>query len=304
MIGMMRKYIPVQVALRILPWFIALVVLGLFDFVTLTFDITRVLDPEYIAEVLIMLLLSVYIFSHALYRRSQDIKEEDEATQKIQDSCHTVLRSNDTSDMIEFVRLENVDRRVVAYKEDIKRKKRELLDKAKLEDLEIWESGSAAQKKTNVFCKKMLQLEHISTDKYIEKNKEYLSVDYPKITINFIQSGFQNDRIEENQESPSKPITLAVKDNWFNFITPVAIVAFVLSLVFSISDQPAIIAMATIAIKTGLLVTQHYSGTFYAKRWVALTWIADTNLRYNLLLRYVKWSLAKQPKKEVPVNAE
>lgn len=302
MIGMMRKYIPVQVALRILPWFIALVVLGLFDFVTLTFDITRVLDPEYIAEVLIMLLLSVYIFSHALYRRSQDIKEEDEATQKIQDSCHTVLRSNDTSDMIEFVRLENVDRRVVAYKEDIKRKKRELLDKAKLEDLEIWESGSAAQKKTNVFCKKMLQLEHISTDKYIEKNKEYLSVDYPKITINFIQSGFQNDRIEENQESPSKPITLAVKDNWFNFITPVAIVAFVLSLVFSISDQPAIIAMATIAIKTGLLVTQHYSGTFYAKRWVALTWIADTNLRYNLLLRYVKWSLAKQPKKEVPVN--
>lgn len=302
MIGMMRKYIPVQVALRILPWFIALVVLGLFDFVTLTFDITRVLDPEYIAEVLIMLLLSVYIFSHALYRRSQDIKEEDEATQKIQDSCHTVLRSNDTSDMIEFVRLENLDRRVVAYKEDIKRKKRELLDKANLEDLEIWESGSAAQKKSNVFCKKMLQLEYISTDKYIEKNKEYLSVEYPKITINFIQSGFQNDRIEENQESPSKPITLAVKDNWFNFITPVAIVAFVLSLVFSISDQPAIIAMATIAIKTGLLVTQHYSGTFYAKRWVALTWIADTNLRYNLLLRYIKWSLAKQPKKEVPVN--
>ena len=302
MMGLAKRYIPIQVALRILPWFIALVVLGLFDFVTLTFDITRVLDPEYIAEVLIMLLLSVYIFSHALYRRSQDIKEEDEDTKKIEDSCHNVLRSNDTSDMIEFVRLENLERRVIAYRDHIKQQKRELLEKAKLEDLEIWESGSASQKKANAFCRKMTQLEYISTEKYISKNKEYLSVEYPKITINFIQSGFQNDRIEENQESPSKPITLAVKDNWFNFITPIAIVAFVLSLVFSISDQPAIVAMATIAIKTGLLVTQHYSGSFYAKRWVSLTWVADTNLRYNLLLRYVKWNLGKQPKKEVPVN--
>lgn len=303
MMAFFRKYLPMGVVVRILPWFISLAILGLFDFVNLTFDINRITDPEYISEILLMLMLSIFIFSNAVYRRSLELKKEDEATRTLEKSCYDTLKQNDTSNMIGFVRVENLERREVAYRNFMRKQKEKLLSKASQKDLEVFDKGTELEKKANKFCRKMQELDYLLDEDYIKRNREYLFVKYPKITINFIQSGFQRNTQDENQENPSRPILIGIKDNWFNFLTPIAVVAFILSMLFSVSDQPTIIALTTIAIKVGLLIVQHYSGSFYALRWLSLTWVADTNLRYNLLLRYIKWSKNSNTK-EVPGNEQ
>lgn len=290
MIAWIRRVLPAEVVLRVLPWIIALAVLGLFDFVEMRFDISRVTTPEYLAEVAIMLMLSVFIFAYSLFFKSQEIKEEDTTTKNLEDSVHETLSKEESGLLQVYINnVENPSRQITAYKDKMKLKQQKLLRKATSEDIRIWDEGSDEQKKTNKFCIEMNHIERITKQEYLEKHQSYLDVNYPKIKIGFIQSGYQSKKQLSNMETPSTPIRTAVTDNAFNFLVPVAVVAFVISMVLSSSEAPRIVALAKIAIKTGLLIIQYYNAQFYAPRFTSLTWVSDVNLRYNLLLRFVNW---------------
>lgn len=290
MIVWIKRVLPAEVVLRVLPWLIALAVLGLFDFVEMRFDINRITTPEYIAEVSIMLMLSVFIFSYSLIFKSQELKEEDVETKKLENSVHKTLSTEDTGQLQLFItNVENPSRQIIAYKDKMKLEKQKLLRKASPEDIRIWDEGSDEEKKHNKFCISMRHIERITTDPYIEKNQTYLDVKYPEIKIGFIQSGYQSKNQLSTMERPSSPVKTAITDNAFNFLVPVAVVAFVISMVLSASDGPRIVALAKIAVKTGLLVIQYYNAQFYAPRFTKLTWVSDVNLRYNLLFRFTNW---------------
>lgn len=301
MIAWIRRVLPTEVVLRVLPWLIALSVLGLFDFVEMRFDINRITTPEYVAEVSIMLMLSIFIFAYSLVFRGQELKEEDGATKKLEASVHTTLSTEDTGKLQTYITtIENPTRQVTAYKEKMRYEKQKALRKATPEDIRIWNEGTKEEQEINKFCGKMRHIERITSDEYIEKNQIYLDVKYPEIKIGFVQSGYQSKEQMSTMEKPSSPVKTAVTDNAFNFLLPIVVVAFVISMILSTSDAPRLVALAKISIKVGLLIIQFYNAQFYAPRFISLTWVSDVNLRYNLLLRYIAW---KKNGKEVPTDA-
>lgn len=297
--------IPLAAFLIFVMWLIILGVLGLYDFAEATWDWDRITDPTYISTVATLFGFGILVFATRLIQSGNKIREKDVVTQTRIDEINNMATNFDTSDAPEFVDYENLGRRHDAYCEDKEHLRSRLLDHASSKDLDVYTSGSIQEKRKNRFCKKMALYDQQLDKDYLKKHERYLPTRFERLTLGFFFSGVQNKtRHNRAQENPSRPLAIAVHDNWLGFIIPTLWVSFLLIIGFEEKEVDKVAALLSIAWKVLSLIIQDISARFYAPKWNKATYIADTNLRRNLWFRYADWKLTRKSHLVKPEEAK
>lgn len=300
MINIIKRYAKTETILMFVGWFIAVVLIGMFDLVEMEFTWERVFTPSYWNEVVTLIIAGIVIFAMTLYRRYYLLYMEDTDSMKREEMIEEALTKTGTRGLTEFVYQKNIERRKEAYLAKISEKFQNKLTKMTKyhpQSLDIWLHGTEEQRQQDKHCIVLRRYQELMDEEYLEKNKHNLPVRFTKLTPNFIQSGVNTTANNDVLENPSKPVKMTAKDNWINFTGPVVTTSVIIAMIISAADAVGLLLLFTIALKLFLLFIQRLSAIIYSGTCYRKTRIADLSFRYRLCEEYVSY------KKEAKDNA-
>ena len=300
MLNIIKKYWDAQAFFITLTWFVAIGLIGMFDLFEMSFDTSRLKQPDYWAEVFTLLMAGVLIFAMTLFYKYMRKKEEDTKSAEKEDSLNTNLDVAGTADLPFFVNDNNLKRRIVAYKDKMAAQYSNLITKTTIKhpkSLDIWLKGTEQQKKKDKWCKKITRIESLMSDEFIEENKYTLDASFVKITPNFIQNGVNVVKKNSSLENPSNSVSIAVRDNALNFILPIATTGALIGMVLTTTEQTRWMFIFMLFLKTFVLLIQHMSAVIYTPVFYKKTRVSDLSFRYRLAEDYVTWKTKQKEAK-------
>lgn len=288
-INKIRKWLPFQIVIRFLIWFVVVLIIGLADVYQFRFDPRRFFTAEYLTEVGIILSLGVFIFIFRLIEKAKDLREQGERYEVERELEDTLSKYNVTyklSEVSKFIVYLNIERRVEAYRREMELRLQTTIAKLNQIELRIYANNEKYDKKEYPKLRKIEEYKDKLEEDFIQNNKTYLKANFTPISPDFMTNGINANLKQKEQDTPSSKTLTAVKDNAMSMTIPTLLVAFVLGSILTRQEVDMWATVLNISIKLFLLLMQHWSAGEYAPTWLAKTWIHDLHLRKSLWERF------------------
>lgn len=163
-----------------LPYFsaigLALVVVGLFQFASVGFDPSKILEISFWIPVGIISVAILIIFTSTSKEYENRYASEDKDLANIKKSIGEKASGQSFIRLPEFLALKNIDLRIQRHKEILDQKERALDKKASKEDIYLYANGSVAQKRDNKYCIAKDTIKEQRTDAYIKLHIAYMKL--------------------------------------------------------------------------------------------------------------------------------
>ena len=308
MLNVVKKYWDTRIFFIGLTWIVAVALIGMFDLFDMRFDNTRLRDVAYWAEVITLIIAGILVFAMTLYNAYISLRSADTENIKKEQIVVNSLDVAGTDSLPEFVNVINIERRKIAYKEEIERKFQDLISKITVkhpQSLDIWLNGKDEEKAKDEYCVQLKRYKDLTKEEYLEQNKFTLPAKFTIITPNFVQSGVNKSKQVSANEDPSNGLGTAVVDNWLNFLMPVVTTSVIIGMVLTTTDESSWIFIFMLLVKLFALLIQRTSAIIYSEVFYKKTFVSDLGFRYRLVERYLKWCKenGKIKVKEADVNA-
>ena len=308
MLNILKKYWDTRLFFVSFTWFVAVALVGMFDLFSMSFDLSRLADPDYWAEIVTLIIAGILVFAMTLFNAYTTLKNNDERSITREETLSDTLARAGTDALPEFVNETNNERRKTAYKEEISRKHQDLISKMTEKypkSLDIWLNGTKKDRENDKHCVKLLRYEMLIEEKNLEKNKYNLPAKFVRITPNFIQNGINKVRKNSSLENPAEGVRTVVTDNWLNFLMPVVTTSVLIGMILTTTDESTWIFVFMVLVKLFALLVQRASALIYSESFYKKTYVADLGFRYRLVENYFKWCIKnnKTKVKEADVDA-
>lgn len=280
-----------------LPYFgaigLALLVVGLFQFASVGFDATRLLQFDFWLPVFIISVAILIVFTSTSKEYELRFAAQDKDLMGIKKTIAEKAKGQSFVKLPEYLAHKNIELRIQRWKEILDHKERKLDRKAKKEDIYLWANGTVVEKRDNKYCRAKDEIKEQRSDAYISKHIAYM--DLPKLlqyTMGMI--------IADIGISTANPF--AISDN--EIIGREAVVKVISRMAFSAAVGTLLITSHSIDLQTVvrlvsnlfILVITYYDGVMLGKD-LSNSVIKNRAIeRLQILDEYYIWS-KKQDKK-------
>jgi hypothetical protein len=166
-----------------IPYFsaigLALLVVGLFQFASVGFDPSQILEISFWIPVGIISVAILIIFTSTSKEYEMRYAAEDKDLANIKKTISEKASNQSFVKLPEFLALKNIDLRIQRHKEILDQKERLLDRKASKDDIYIYANGSVADKRNNKYSIAKQEIKEQRSDEYIKLHIAYMKL--PKL---------------------------------------------------------------------------------------------------------------------------
>jgi hypothetical protein len=291
-----------NLAFLILLYIISFMWAGLSEFVRTGFDSTILFTPtwwgsvfEQIALNHLVLLGTIFYLLGELQKKDQEILDAQKYITKVVDEQVHPVTFNP------FMHRYNRNRKIKKYRSWIKRKLDKLEDKAKMHDIDSWESGSESRAK-NKYSRTRIMLEKRYEDEYIEKYIASIKVPgYTPIQKTFVTNGYTSrGNQDEDDNAPENGAWKMFNDLWPRIAISIGLITALQTIIIEAvaTDDWKVAVISTFAHITPLIV-QVFIARSYAQRYRDEKILVDFRKRKEIIAEYIS---EQKSNKEVKHN--
>ena len=291
---------------------------GLDEFIRSGFDLDFMFTPEWGYKVFRVLLSNILVFLGTfLYLVMKAMNEREEIIKKRKQVDEYADKHIDPVTFDPFFINFEQKRKIKYYKRDMETQLEKLENKAKIEDIELWdrayknmdENGEIIDKHLNKefaknkFCQRKRKMLRQLEPEFIEKHVPYMDIPYGAISKSFVTNGYNKPFTKHDEyyvETNSKKLFRDLGPK-FMIMAGWLIAGESLVLDFVMADSLAI-AMFNMMIKILPLLAQIYFAFSYCESYIKEKILVDFKKRLDIITLYL--SHIKQNKEGVVTNAQ
>ncbi len=232
---------------------------------------------------LILLSTLFYKINKEMYVNPEVLEEEKKIKAAVDTTVHPTTFNP-------FMLVFNTERKIRRHKANVKALLDKLDDKAKLEDIEAWESGDRSK---NSYCRKRYQLEKRHEDEFINKYVSTLKVDgFKQIQSTFVTNGYSSRgwRSEDDNLVPERGGSKLAYDLGPKVLIMILMITALESIILeAVMAESPIVAIIGTFFNVTPLVVQVFIGLSYAARWIKEKVLVDFRKRKEIIALYIEY---------------